>query len=390
MGSTMVGGACKTAIAGRVRPLAIFKRPVRLLAVLLLVCVAATAQAAPSWNVGYRKIDLQDALTGEPFPVALWYPTLAAPAPLFVTDSLSLCRLPAMLCRWIAFEMPVAHNAPPAVGHFGLIVVSHGSGGLAVNHRDLAMTLASQGYVVAAPTHPRGTGNDISGVGVWVGRPKQISRVIDAVLQDGMLGSHIEGERIGVVGHSNGGYTALAVAGAAPSVDAVVAHCQQHPDDTNFCAVGGASARKATREVGHIPDLRDPRVRSIVLMAPNAAPFTDAALAKVAVPVLVYAAENDDLTRVQYHGERLAKALPHAECVLVKGAGHFSFVTSFPMALKIVAGQAARDPDGFDRDALHEVMNREIVGFFNRTLRPAGNTPIRSGQPPSCRSRAWR
>jgi len=385
MGSTMVGGACKTAIAGSVRPLAIFKRPVRLLAVLLLVCVAATAQAAPSWNVGYRKIDLQDALTGEPFPVALWYPTLAAPAPLFVTDSLSLCRLPAMLCRWIAFEMPVAHNAPPAVGHFGLIVVSHGSGGLAVNHRDLAMTLASQGYVVAAPTHPRGTGNDISGVGVWVGRPKQISRVIDAVLQDGMLGSHIEGERIGVVGHSNGGYTALAVAGAAPSVDAVVAHCQQHPDDTNFCAVGGASARKATREVGHIPDLRDPRVRSIVLMAPNAAPFTDAALAKVAVPVLVYAAENDDLTRVQYHGERLAKALPHAECVLVKGAGHFSFVTSFPMALKIVAGQAARDPDGFDRDALHEVMNREIVGFFNRTLRPAGTTPIRSAPPSSCR-----
>jgi predicted dienelactone hydrolase len=103
--------------------------------------------------------------------------------------------------------------------------------------------------------------------------------------------------------------------------------------------------------------------------------------------VLVYAAENDDLTRVQYHGERLARTVPQAECVLVKGAGHFSFVASFPMALKIVAGEGARDPDGFDRDALHEVMNREIVGFFNRTLRPAGNTPTRSAQPPSCRSR---
>jgi len=279
----------------------------------------------------------------------------------------------------------VAHHAPPAGGHFGLIVVSHGAGGLAVNHRDLAMMLASQGYVVAAPTHPRGKGNDISGVEVWVGRPKQISRVIDAVLQDGRLGSDIEGERIGVVGHSNGGYTALAVAGATPSVGAAVAHCQQHPDDAKFCTYGGASARQATREVGQIPDLRDPRVRSIVLMAPNAARFTDAALAQVAVPVLVYAAENDDLTRVQYHGERLARTLPQAECVLVKGAGHFSFVASFPMALKIVAGEGARDPDGFDRDALHAVMNREIVGFFNRTLRPAGNTPPRSAQPPSCR-----
>ena len=48
-------------------------------------------------------------------------------------------------------------------------VLSHGAGGLSLNHRDLAMALASHGYVVAAPTHPRGKDNDISGVGVWVG-----------------------------------------------------------------------------------------------------------------------------------------------------------------------------------------------------------------------------
>jgi len=359
------------------------------LLLILPLCIAATAAAAPSWNIGYRKIDTKDPLTGESFPVALWYPTPAAPAPLFVTGSrsLSLCRLPEILCRWIAFEMPVAHNAPPAAGGFGLIVVSHGAGGMAFLHRDLAMVLASQGYAVAAPTHPRGQGNGISGVGVWVGRPKQVSRVIDAVLEDAQLGSHIERERIGVVGHSSGGYTALAVAGARPSTSAAIAHCRQHPDDAKFCAYGGASTREATREVGPIPDLLDPRVRSVVLMAPNAAPFTDDALAKVAVSVLVYAAENDDLTRVRYHAERLARALPHAECILVKGAGHFSFVASFPPALKIVAGEGARDPDGFDRDAFHEVMNREIVEFFNRTLRSAGNTPIKGAQPPSCRPR---
>src|SRR5262249_27219366 len=162
---------------------------------------------------------------------------------------------------------------------------------------------------------------------------------IDAVLQDGTLGPHIERERIGVVGHSNGGFTALAVAGAQPSVGAVSAHCRRHPDDARFCAYGGAATREAAREIGHVPQLRDPRVRSIVLMAPNAAPFTDDALAKVTLPVLVYAAEKDDLTLVQYHAERLAKALPRAECVLVKGAGHFSFIASFPAVLKIIAGE---------------------------------------------------
>ncbi len=151
-----------------------------------------------------------------------------------------------MLCRLIAFEMQVASNAPPADGKFGFIVISHGAGGLALNHRDLAMALASHGYVVAAPTHPRGKDNDISGVGVWIGRPKQVSRVIDTLLEDTELGSHIQRERIGVVGHSNGGYTALAVAGAKPSPAASVAHCRQHPDDSRFC-----SSRRCCDAGGH-------------------------------------------------------------------------------------------------------------------------------------------
>ena len=204
---------------------------------------------------------------------------------------------------------------------------------------------------------------------MWIGRPKQVSRVIDALLEDAALGSHIQRERIGVAGHSNGGYTALAVAGAKPSPAAIVAHCRQHPDDSRFCSSGSAATREAARQVGDLPDVRDPRVRAIVLMAPNSAPFTDDALARVAIPVRVYGAERDDLTLVRYHAERLAKALPpETEYVLVKRAGHFSFVASFPGVLKLVAGEAARDPEGFDRDAMHEVMNREIVEFFARKL----------------------
>jgi len=345
-----------------------------LLVGLVLVGVAFSTEAVPSSNVGYRKIDVQDVATGDLFPVALWYPTRAAPSPLFLTGSLSGCGLPAMLCRFIAFEMQVASNAPPADGKFGFVVISHGAGGLSLNHRDLAMALASHGYVVAAPTHPRGRDNDVSGVGVWIGRPKQVSRVIDTLLGDAELGSHIRRERIGVVGHSNGGYTALAVAGATPTPAASVAHCRHHPDDSRFCSTGGAATRDAARKTGDLPDVRDPRVRAIVLMAPNTAPFTDDALAQVAVPVRVYGAERDDLTLVRYHAERLAKVLPpQTEYVLVRRAGHFSFVASFPGVLKLVAGEAARDAEGFDRDAMHEVVNSEIIGFFDRTL-PSGQT----------------
>ena len=341
---------------------------------LALLGVAFTAGAAPPRNVAYRRIDVQDPVTGELFPAALWYPTGAAAAPLFLTGSLSTCGLPTMLCRMVAFEMQVAGNAAPAEGKFGLIVISHGAGGLALNHRDLAIALASHGYVVAAPAHPRGKDNDVSGISVWIGRPKQVSRVVDAVLEDAELGAHIQRERIGIVGHSNGGYTALAVAGARPTPAASMAHCQQHPDDSRFCSQGGTATREASRKVGDLPDVRDPRVRAIVLMAPNAAPFTDQTLAQVAVPVRVYGAERDDLTLVRYHAERLAKVLPpQTEYVLVKRAGHFSFVASFPWVVKLVAGEAARDLEGFDRDAMHEVMNAEIAGFFDRKL-PSGRT----------------
>jgi predicted dienelactone hydrolase len=350
-----------------------------LVSLAMLFGVAFITEAAPSSNVAYRRIDVQDTVSGELFPVVLWYPTSAAPAPLFLTGSLSVCSLPAMLCRLATFEMQVASNAPPADGVFGLIVISHGAGGFSLNHRDLAMALASHGYVVAAPTHPRGKGNDRYGVGVWIGRPKQVSRVIDAVLDDAVLGPRVQRERIGVVGHSNGGFTALVVAGAKPSPRASIAHCQQHPDDANYCSYGGSGAREAAQKVGDIPDARDPRVRAIVLMAPNAVPFTPEALAQVAVPVRVYGAERDALTLVRYHAEPLVKALPsQTEYVLVKGAGHFSFMTSFPWALKILAGEAARDPEGFDRDALHGMMNPEVVSFFDRKLR-AGESTLHKG-----------
>jgi predicted dienelactone hydrolase len=127
----------------------------RLSLVLLGFCFAV--EAASSSNVGYRRIEIQDTVTGERFPVAVWYPTGVQPGVLEIGP----------------YTMRVARDAAPAEGKFGLVVISHGSGGGALDHRDLAMALASGGYVVAAPMHPRDNFRDMSGVGsvsVWTGR----------------------------------------------------------------------------------------------------------------------------------------------------------------------------------------------------------------------------
>jgi predicted dienelactone hydrolase len=219
--------------------------------------------------------------------------------------------------------------------------------------------------------HPRDNFEDRTGVGsvaVWVGRPRQVSRVIDGMLKDEALVAHIQRERVGVVGHSSGGYTALAIAGAKPSMSALVEHCRAIPQDVRFCSFGGAAAREAALRGGDIPDVHDRRVRAIVLLAPHAALFTDEALSNVGVPVRIYGAERDDLTPVQYHAERVAKVLgAKAEYVLIKGAGHFSFIAGVPDPSKNSAGQ--HDANGFDRTAMQETLNVEITAFFNRTLK---------------------
>ena len=212
---------------------------------------------------------------------------------------------------------------------------------------------ASGGYVVAARMHPRDNFQDMSGVGsvsVWTGRPKQISRVIDRVLEDKALGPHIQRQRIGVVGHSSGGYTALAVAGAKPSMNALVQHCREIPEDARFCSFGGAAVEKPAKKVAIF------QMSMIVAFARSyywhrTVLFTDEALSNLVVPVRIYGAERDDLTPVQYHAERLAKALAaKTEYVLIKGAGHFSFIAGFPDALRNSAGEAGQDPNGFDRN----------------------------------------
>src|SRR5438132_12615953 len=148
----------------------------RLALVLLGLCFVV--QAASSSNVGYRRVEIQDTATGETFPVSVWYPTSAQPSVLELGP----------------YTMRVARDAAPADDKFGLVVISHGSGGGPLDHRDLATALASGGYVVAAPMHPRDNFRDLSGVvsvGVATGRPQQASRVIYRMLHDKGLGPDI-------------------------------------------------------------------------------------------------------------------------------------------------------------------------------------------------------
>ncbi len=100
---------------------------------------------------------------------SLWYPT----------------NVPNGVVSVGPFEFLGTQGAEPAAGQFGLVILSHGSGGSELAHRAAVIALAEAGFIAAAPLHPRNNFRDDIGDDqriVLDGRPRQLSAVIDALL----------------------------------------------------------------------------------------------------------------------------------------------------------------------------------------------------------------
>lgn len=146
------------------------------------------------------------------------------------------------------------------------------------------------------------------------------------------MGTRIPSERIGAVGHSAGGYSVLALAGAQAESQRSTRHCRSVSDDPGYCALarGGAvsetpGAQAATAISTAAPDpgpvaVPDRRIRAVVALAPMAVVFTPESLASITVPVLVVVAEHDTVLNGKYHGGYVVANLPAAQATTAAGA----------------------------------------------------------------------
>ena len=337
----------------------------------LFVCFLALAAACAQAAVGLGEMP---GVKGDP-PLTVFYPAAGNDAPL----------------KRGPFTVMVAYNVVPVRGNGRLVVISHGSGGNAWVHSDLAHTLAEAGFVVALPVHHADNTGDPSKPGPesWKLRPAEVSRAIDAVAQDPRFAPLLTLDKVGMYGMSAGGHTALSLAGGRWSPAEFRRHCEADLADDFASCVGLATklrgnfldSIKKTVALGVIRRRfddetwythTDPRIRAIVAGVPASADFDPASLAQPPVPLGLVTARQDKWLVPRFHSDRIVAACKTCELIAdLPTAGHGALLSPPPPMDQMgeIAVDLLGDPPGFDRSVMPEV-DRKIAAFFRRHLLP--------------------
>jgi predicted dienelactone hydrolase len=306
----------------------------------------------PAWAVGFQWATAPDP-DGAPLQVAIWYPSGDAASENSVGP----------------FDMEVALNGAVAGGRYPLIVMSHGTGGMALNSYDTGIALAQAGFVVASVTHTGDNYRDQATAFTrqdFVDRPRHVSRVIDFMLEGWAGHGAIDPARIGFFGHSAGGTTGLIVAGGVADLNRVVALCRTETDDWG-CQQARQRGRVSAETVAPVSGA-DARVKAIVVAAPALAiAFQPAGLAAVTVPVQLWVGEKDAIVRDAPLVRTLLPVAPDFH--LVENGGHFAYLSPCSEMLARAAPEICQNPEGFDRAAFLSGFQRSVIAFYRDRLR---------------------
>lgn len=253
-------------------------------------------------------------------------------------------------------QTDLPQTAGQAIAPWPTVVISHGLKSDRSSFAYLAEHLASHGFAVIVPEHPGsnteqfqalllGRANEISDPREFVNRPLDITFILNRLGQHPRLGPQLNLNRVGIMGQSFGGYTALALGGAELDEAQLTQSCQQLNESWNV------SLALQCRALAVLPlpkSLRDPRISAVVAINPfTSAVFGREGLKALATPTLVVAGNVDTVAPAlmeQIQPFRWIQG-PDRHLALMVGGTHFSSIAEAPDSTEPPLPEAVVGPD---------------------------------------------
>jgi len=274
----------------------------------------------------------------------------------------------------------------PGQGLMPVIVFSHGLGSDRQTYAYLAEHLASYGFAVAVPEHPgsgaqqvtallNGQASEVAEPSEFVERPLDVTFLLDELGRRGATprtsSSQIDStyyrrlnlQQVGVIGHSFGGYTALALAGARLNFEQLEESCGTNLDRTlNVSLLLQCRALTLPKRKYN---LSDSRVKAVVAIDPlTSSVFGQPGLSLVKVPAMLVAGSADTVTPALLEQIQPFTWLSSSQkyLTLIEGATHFS--TTGESAVKTGALPVPPEVIGPSPSLARRYLNALSAAFF--------------------------
>jgi len=211
--------------------------------------------------------------------------------------------------------LPQIPNA--AANSIPVIVFSHGLGHSRVYFRDVASHIASYGFAVAMPEHVGSNQTQLQAMESWladeffqrrefVNRPLDISFLLDELtrLNPSQFDNQLDPNRVGAIGHSFGGYTVLAAAGATVDFDWLQQQCAPNAEFlSNISRLLQCRALELTTSPEDVAllsqgGLRDERIQFVMVFNTVSNLFGERGMGQIQVPTLIAGGVFDYVTPI--------------------------------------------------------------------------------------------
>jgi predicted dienelactone hydrolase len=350
---------------------------------MLVACVLAGAERQPvgmltrSYTDDGRK-NWQG--TGpRPLTTVVWYPAAPGAKPSTEWGDPEARKL------FVQYPLVPEATVSSRPARHPVLLISHGSTGQALGHAWLGTYFASHGYIVAAVNHHGNTSAEkellAQGFAFMWERARDLSVVLDRLLEDPLFGHHVDAGRIVAAGHSSGGETVIELAGGIFDSKNIRAWCESDPKDT-LCspppqigewldrlpelAKTDVIVQESMRREG--TSFKDRRIKAVLPMAPAVGiAHTKEGLQRIDIPVHIVVGDADVITPPATNARRYAELIPGAKLTVLPGVDHMTFGGECT-PLGVEKFGFCRDPAGVDRAAIHRKLEELALDFFERAL----------------------